>query len=90
MCFFPLSQLLVLWVGERGRERESEFWGELLLVFHNMTISSLLSFRHITDATLAIVKGETVPLDVLQIKVSPFLSWKIFTKEYTVTFQVRS
>lgn len=24
--------------------------------------------RHITDATLAIVKGETVPLDVLQIK----------------------
>lgn len=25
--------------------------------------------RHITNATLAILKGETVPLDVLQIKV---------------------
>ncbi|XP_032498118.1 acylglycerol kinase, mitochondrial isoform X1 [Phocoena sinus] len=27
-----------------------------------------INVRHITDATLAIVKGETVPLDVLQIK----------------------
>lgn len=39
----------------------------------------LVSFRHITDATLAIVKGETVPLDVLQIKVSPFLRLKILS-----------
>ncbi|CAO2603271.1 Acylglycerol kinase, mitochondrial, partial [Lemmus lemmus] len=30
--------------------------------------SSEGQMRHITDATLAIVKGETVPLDVLQIK----------------------
>nr|XP_023394916.1 acylglycerol kinase, mitochondrial [Loxodonta africana] len=34
--------------------------------------------QHITDATLAIVKGETVPLDVLQIKVqsSLFILWE--------------
>ena len=43
--------------------------GGLLLILHNVIISFLLSFRHIIDATLAIVKGETVPLDVLQIKV---------------------
>ena len=43
--------------------------GVLLLILHNMIIFFLLPFRHITDATLAIVKGETVPLDVLQIKV---------------------
>lgn len=30
---------------------------------------SCFFFRHITNATLAILKGETVPLDVLQIKV---------------------
>lgn len=29
-----------------------------------------LFFRHITSATLSILKGETVPLDVLQIKVN--------------------
>ena len=43
--------------------------GVLLLILHNVIISFLLPFRRITDATLAIVKGETVPLDVLQIKV---------------------
>lgn len=42
----------------------------MLLVFDSMIIFFLLSYRHIIDATLAIVKGETVPLDVLQIKVS--------------------
>lgn len=31
--------------------------------------------RHITNATLAILKGETVPLDVLQIKVKACAYW---------------
>jgi hypothetical protein len=48
-------------------------WGGLLLIFLNMIISFLFPFRHITDAALAIVKGETVPLDVLQIKVKSVL-----------------
>lgn len=42
---------------------------EVLLICHNSTTSSLVSCRRITDATLAIVRGETIPLDVLQIKV---------------------
>lgn len=42
--------------------------GRWYLLFHGIIVCFSLTFRHITDAALAIVKGETVPLDVLQIK----------------------
>ncbi|XP_018886760.1 acylglycerol kinase, mitochondrial isoform X2 [Gorilla gorilla gorilla] len=42
--------------------------GETSSLSHTLFAESGNKVQHITDATLAIVKGETVPLDVLQIK----------------------
>ncbi|KAG8523339.1 Acylglycerol kinase, mitochondrial [Galemys pyrenaicus] len=43
--------------------------GQTSSLSHTLFAESGNKVQHITDATLAIVKGETVPLDVLQIKV---------------------
>jgi hypothetical protein len=59
--------------------------GEVAFTFYNRSLSIFPLFRHITDATLAIVKGETVPLDVLQIKVNSFL--QILKKILKVAFK---
>uniref|UniRef100_A0A2K6A6A5 Acylglycerol kinase, mitochondrial n=1 Tax=Mandrillus leucophaeus TaxID=9568 RepID=A0A2K6A6A5_MANLE len=42
--------------------------GETSSLSHNLLTESGSKLQHITDATLAIVNGETVPFDVLQIK----------------------
>ncbi|KAF6275787.1 acylglycerol kinase [Rhinolophus ferrumequinum] len=42
--------------------------GQTSSLSHTLFTGSGNQVQHITDATLAIVKGETVPLDVLQIK----------------------
>ncbi|KAL4684993.1 hypothetical protein H8957_017453, partial [Semnopithecus entellus] len=42
--------------------------GETSSLSHNLLTESGNKLQHITDATLAIVNGETVPFDVLQIK----------------------
>ncbi|GAB1290717.1 Acylglycerol kinase, mitochondrial [Apodemus speciosus] len=42
--------------------------GQTSSLSHTLFAESGNKVQHITDATLAIVKGETVPLDVLQIK----------------------
>ncbi|XP_046290149.1 acylglycerol kinase, mitochondrial isoform X3 [Marmota monax] len=42
--------------------------GQTSSLSHTLFAESGSKVQHITDATLAIVKGETVPLDVLQIK----------------------
>uniref|UniRef100_A0A8C8YUS6 Acylglycerol kinase, mitochondrial n=1 Tax=Prolemur simus TaxID=1328070 RepID=A0A8C8YUS6_PROSS len=42
--------------------------GQTSSLSHTLFAKSGNQVQHITDATLAIVKGETVPLDVLQIK----------------------
>uniref|UniRef100_A0A2I3FUU3 Acylglycerol kinase C-terminal domain-containing protein n=1 Tax=Nomascus leucogenys TaxID=61853 RepID=A0A2I3FUU3_NOMLE len=42
--------------------------GETSSLSHNLFTESGNKVQHITDATLAIVNGETVPFDVLQIK----------------------
>uniref|UniRef100_A0A9L0SCH2 Acylglycerol kinase, mitochondrial n=1 Tax=Equus caballus TaxID=9796 RepID=A0A9L0SCH2_HORSE len=47
--------------------------GQTSSLSHTLFAESGNKVQHITDATLAIVKGETVPLDVLQIKVKSFL-----------------
>ncbi|CAO2603280.1 Acylglycerol kinase, mitochondrial [Lemmus lemmus] len=48
--------------------------GQTSSLSHTLFADSGNKVQHITDATLAIVKGETVPLDVLQIKVKIFAS----------------
>uniref|UniRef100_A0A2K6GKK8 Acylglycerol kinase, mitochondrial n=1 Tax=Propithecus coquereli TaxID=379532 RepID=A0A2K6GKK8_PROCO len=42
--------------------------GQTSSLSHTLFAESGNKVQHITDATLAIVKGETIPLDVLQIK----------------------
>ncbi|KAL4695334.1 hypothetical protein H8959_000429, partial [Pygathrix nigripes] len=42
--------------------------GETSSLSHNLLTESGNKLQHITDAILAIVNGETVPFDVLQIK----------------------
>lgn len=58
---------LILKFAEKKSNFKSYTFPFFLFVF--LCFFSYLFCRHITNATLAILKGETVPLDVLQIKV---------------------